>query len=150
MRYPLAGLLALKEREERVRASERAAAARQVARALSEREAREEAARREEACGAPVGVRGGDEAWAWQAASRFAARCRESRAAAAVRLAEAQAALDRARASLEATRGLLAAAVSHRSAVERHRESWREARRRADGRADEIEREEARAGTEEP
>jgi hypothetical protein len=145
VRYPLAALLALRERVERFRAAERREAARALEEARLLRAARAAEVRDEEAAGG-ADLAAGPEAWNWQAAARFAARRRAARAEAGARLAQAEGWVSSAERALARCGEALAAAVRERAALSRHREDWRAGLRRAREEAEEGEAEDVRAG----
>lgn len=134
--YPLSALLGLRAREEQ-------AAGADVALALgSEAEAR----RRREACAAERDRLAGERrtpftpaalaAGALQARARFDERRRRDEALAVGALSAADEGLARALAAVASAREELARAARARDAVERHRASWDERRRRARERAE--------------
>jgi hypothetical protein len=153
--YPLAAVLALRQRRELDARAALAAALLGEARAAAEREARVRTAgshrarlaAAEEAV-APEGA--GGAAGALRARARFAERLRREAARRAGAIADADRALDAARAASGASRAALGAARAAVAALERHREGWRlEGRRRAE-RAEEAAADElvsARRGT---
>ncbi len=138
--YPLAALLALREREEEAARAALAAALAGEDRARRERDtrrvSRDELARRASAGGARPRER--ESGATLQAAAGYAERLRRELAAAHAALATAEEALAAAGEGVAAARAGLAEASAAREAIARHRAAWEDSRRLARERAEEA------------